>query len=55
MRVRLAAVPGTADSAAVQQMVALFSRGLGRASTATLQVWGVREGSLMETLDLTDL
>ena len=43
MRVRLASVPGAADSPAVQQMGVLFSKDLGRASTATLQVtegWG---------------
>jgi len=43
VRVRLASVPGAADSPAVQQMGALFSKDLGRASTATLQVtegWG---------------
>ena len=38
VRVRLAAVPGAPDSAAVQQMVALFAQSLGRASMDTLQV-----------------
>jgi hypothetical protein len=45
LRVRVAAVPGAPDSPAVQQMVALFTQVLDKASTATLQVksgesWG---------------
>ena len=40
-------MPGAPDSAAVQQMVALFAQSLGRASMDTLQVRGGSSASLV--------